>query len=206
MNKTAAIHGPAPFRLRSFWIALLVSSALLLSGLGDSASARRHPLIGGDGKIHACYRVKGKPRWNLRVVRSRKTRCRRGERKVAWAATAVPGPAGTGGAQGMPGTGGSQSALTTKLTEQVNSLSTRVDSLEATLQNVTNEDLTAAIDSLPLVESLCEQSEDLTKQVNLLGGAIGDLGLSAPLEAIGVLEIPELPEPLEQQPLSCTIS
>ncbi len=49
--------------------------------------------------------------------------------------------------------------MTTKLTEQVNSLSTRVDGLEATLAGVTNADLLAVVDSLPAIDSLCEQSE-----------------------------------------------
>ncbi len=206
MNETAAFHGPGIFRSRSFWIALLASLALLFAGFCESASAKRHPLVGGDGKIHACYRVKGKPKGNLRVVRGYKVRCRRGERKVAWAVAAVAGPAGAGGAQGVggsPGEPGTQSTATTKLTEQVDSLSARVDSLEATLAGVTNADLLAVVDSLPAIDSLCEQSEDLTEQVNLLQDVVGGIGLSPALEAIGLLEIPTLPTELE--PFSCPV-
>lgn len=177
----------------------------VLALLVSAPAASTHKLVGRDGKIHACYRVKGKPKGALRVVRSHKVRCRRGERKVAWAVATVSGPAGADGARGMQGAEGTQSdsALTTKLTEQVNALSTRIDSLEATLAGVTNADLLAAIDSLPAIDSLCEQSEDLTEQVNLLGDAVGGLGLSPALDAIGLLEIPALPEELE--PFSCPV-
>lgn len=208
MSEIAAFHKLDGFRSRSFWVALLASSALLFAGLCESAAAKRHPLVGGDGKIHACYRVKGKPKGNLRVVRSHKVRCRRGERKVAWAVATVPGPAGADGAQGTVGSqgaagdAGAQSAVTTKLTEQVDSLSTRIDGLEATLAGVTNADLLAAVDSLPAIDSLCEQSEGLTEQVNLLAGAVEGLGLNSALTILGgLIEIPPLPAALE--PFSC---
>ncbi|HEX5375889.1 MAG TPA: hypothetical protein VFW48_07000 [Solirubrobacterales bacterium] len=231
MNKTAAFHEPDIFRSRSFWIALFASLSLLFAGFCESAAAKRHPLVGGDGKIHACYRVKGKPRGALRVVRSHKVRCRRGERKVAWAAAAVSGASGAQGAQGGSGQTGTQVSADTSLLEQVGLLTSRVDKLEGTLggisksdltgmmdtldgvtnadlagaletvEGLTNEDLTDAVDSLPAIESLCEQSEDLTEQVNLLQDVVGGLGLSPGLDALGLLEIPTLPEPLE--PFSC---
>ena len=72
----------------------------------------------------------------------------------------------------------------------------------ATLQGLTNEDLTDAVDSLPAIDSLCEQSEDLTEQVNLLQDAVGGLGLEGVLG--GFLKIPELPNELE--PFSCPTS
>jgi len=182
-------------------LAFLLIAALALLAFAPAAST--HKIVGRDGKIHACYMVKGKPRGALRVVRSRKVRCRRGERKVAWAVAAVSGATGAGGVQGTQGAEGPSGdmALTAKLTEQVDSLSARVGSLEATLAGVTNADLLAAVDSLPAIDALCEQSEDLTEQVNLLQDAVGGLGLSPGLEALGVLEIPALPEPLE--PFSC---
>jgi len=183
--------------MRFLTLSLIAALALLLF----APAASPHKIVGRDGKIHACYRVKGKPKGALRVVRSRKVRCRRGERKVAWAVAAVSGPAGAGGAQGGQGAEGSQgdTALSAKLTEQINSLSTRIDGLESTLAGVTNADLLAAIDSLPAIDSLCEQSEDLTEQVNLLGDAVGGLELEGVLG--GLLKIPALPEPLE--PFSC---
>jgi len=202
MNKTAAFHESDTFRSRSLWIALLASLALLFAGFCESASAKRHPLVGGDGQIHACYRVKGKPKGALRVVRSSRARCRRGERKVSWAAAAVagaPGSEGTRGTAGADGAVGAQASVSTKLTEQVDSLSTRIDGLESTLAGVTNADLLAAIDSLPAIDALCEQSEDLTEQVNLLQDVIGGLGLEGVLG--GLLKIPTLPTELE--PFSC---
>jgi len=180
---------------------LTLSLIAALSSLLFAPAASPHKIVGRDGKIHACYRVKGKPKGALRVVRSRKARCRRGERKVAWAVATATGPAGADGARGAAGEGGTQSALTEKLTEQVDSLSARIDSLESTLAGVTNADLLAAVDSLPAIDSLCQQSEDLTEQMNLLQGVVGGLGLSPGLDALGVLEIPALPKPLE--PFSC---
>jgi hypothetical protein len=117
--------------MRFLTLSLIAALALLLF----APAASPHKIVGRDGKIHACYRVKGKPRGVLRVVRSHKVRCRRGERKVAWAVAAVSGPAGADGAQGAGGFQG-DTALATKLTEQVNSLSTRIDGLESTLAGV----------------------------------------------------------------------
>ena len=202
MNKTAAFHGPDISRSRLVWTALL-ASALLLAGFCEQASAKRHPLVGGDGKIHACYRVKGKPRGALRAVRSSRARCRRGERKVAWAVAAVGGPTGVGGGQGATGGAGAQGAVSLALAEQVDLLSERVKSLEATLTGVTNADLLAVVDSLPTINSLCKQNEELAEQVNLLQGVIGGLGLEPALELIGLLEIPELPTELELDEFGC---
>ncbi len=207
MNETAAFHGPGILQSRSFWIALFVSLPLLFAGFCESASAKPHPLVGGDGKIHACYRVKGKPKGNLRVVRSHKARCRRGERKVAWAVAAVsgaPGSEGTPGTAGTDGAVGTQASVSTTLTEQVDSLTSRVDSLEATLAGITNADLLAVVDSLPTIDSLCEQSEALAEQVNLLQDVIGGLGLEPALELIGLLEIPPLPNELELGEFGCS--
>jgi len=62
---------------------------------------------------------------------------------------------------------------------------------------VTNSDLRALVKSLPAIESICEQSEALTEQVNLVAGVVKGLGLNGVLTTLGgLLEIPELPEPL----------
>jgi hypothetical protein len=206
MSETAAFQGPGIFRSRSFWIALFISLPLLFAGFCESASAKRHPLVGADGKIHACYRVKGKPKGALRAVRSRKVRCRRGERKVAWAVAAVAGPAGADGARGTVGSqgdSGTQSTLVSKLTEQIDSLSSRVGTLESTLEGVTNTELDAVIDSLPAIESLCKQSEDLTEQVNLVADVVEGLDLNNALTILGgLIEIPPLPTELKS--FSCS--
>lgn len=213
-------------------IVSLVGAAILLFALVGTAGAASP--VGKDGKIHACYRVKGKPKGSLRIVPAKQKRCKRGERKVAWNAssmTGVPGVNGTvgttgssqAGANGANGTDGSTEA---GLKTQVASLNVKIDSLEKTLEGVTNgdlvgslqtlegldnedllgavdavegltnDDLTEAVQSAPLVGALCDQNEALTEQIDLIAGVVGGLGLSPALEALGLLEIPELPDPL----------
>ena len=165
--------------------AVLVASVSLVAWVGEAAA---RPLVGKDGKIHACYKAKGKPRGALRVVKSRKARCRKGERKVAWTVAGASGQPGPKGAQGSPGTSAQQSSQSSTLTEQISLLAARVDSLEA---------------KLAVVEAVCEQALALAKQVNLLQGVIGGLGLEPALELIGLLEIPALPEALKLEDFGC---
>lgn len=185
-------------------VALLVACAPALA---------KNRLVGEDGKIHACYRVKGQPKGALRVVRGMRPHCRRGERQVAWTVAGAVGPTGSAGAQGADGpTGqtGTQVTVDAGLLEEVKLLSGRVEELEstlngvtnsdltgmlATLQGLTNEDLVAAVNALPVVEAVCEQSETLTEQVNLLQEVLSGLKLEGVLG--GILKIPSLPEELE---------
>ncbi|HEU4393217.1 MAG TPA: hypothetical protein VFR04_06225 [Solirubrobacterales bacterium] len=153
-------------------------AATLLLALAGSADAR--PLIGKDGKIHACYRVKGKPRGELRVVKSAKAHCRRGERRTAWFASGAVGPAGAPGASGAAGhTGadgqGAAIASTTVLEEKVLALTERVKALEGVLQGVTNSQLLAAIAAAPVVETLCGEVTALVAQTNDLRDSVGSL-------------------------------
>lgn len=116
----------------------LLSLALVLLGLTSltllpTATASAAPLVGKDGKIHACYKWKGKKKGTLRVVRSRKVRCPRKWKKVSWhargmsAPLSVPGPAGPPGPQGVPGPVANVEALEAKVDE----LMARIESLEA---------------------------------------------------------------------------
>lgn len=217
MNPTARISTHLAPRLHPAVGAAVLAAAVLSLGPAGSASVR--PAIGKDGKIRACYKVKGKPRGALRVVKGRKVRCKRGERKVAWTARGAVAQ----GAAGQPGAAGTYSS---DLASQVESLAARVaalegqvTSLEATLAGVTNadltgalntvegltnEDLTSAVNALPTVESLCTQTSTLTAQVNQLAQVIEGLGLNGVLEALGgVLEIPALPPELE--PFACSV-
>lgn len=199
-------------------LASLAVAAVLLSALVAGAVAAPP---GKDGKVHACYRVKGKPKGVLRVVRSPKARCRRGERKLTWTLAGAPGPAGApGGAgsgqQGQAGASGSVSS--SSLEEKVSALTTRVQNLESVLQGVTNQSLTGAIaavdgltnselteavNAVPIVATLCDQATALTAQTGLLGDAIEGLSLNALLTGLGgVLQIPTLPAALPA--FSCT--
>src|SRR6188768_2072389 len=102
MGKNAAFHGFANYRRVPIWLASLAAGAMLLAYFIGNAAAQGP--VGKDGQIHACYRVKGKPKGELRVVPSAKTHCRRGERKTTWSVTSSSSTAGGGqGAQGQSG-------------------------------------------------------------------------------------------------------
>lgn len=137
----------------------MLATAMLFAALTASASAM--PLIGKDGKIHACYRVKGTPKGGLRVVPSAKTRCKRGERKVSWvtagassqSAVGQPGSSGTSGSSGVSGAAGSQGAAgapgsTAALSTQIGSLSLKLEALEDTLKGINNGELTGVLNKL----------------------------------------------------------
>lgn len=184
------------------------------------------PALGKDGRIHACYRVKGKAKGAMRVTPPGKG-CKRGERKLAWSVAGPAGPQGDNGAQGGQGTqgsagsngsagsSGSSGAGNVALETKVASLTLQVETLEGILDGVTNDDLTETIDGLPLVKTglagltsdvtgltsdvgeLCTQATALTSQSNLLGTAIAGLSLNGALTVIGgLLNIPALPAAL----------
>jgi len=201
MNKNAAFHGFANYRRVPIWLASLAAAAMLLASLAGSAAAQRP--VGKDGQIHACYRVKGKPKGELRVVPSAQTRCRHGERKTSWSVASSSGSpaagAGSQGAQGQGGANGSASPDDAALKAQVGALTLKVQALEGILQGITNGDLTGvlstlngvtnpelqnAIGSVPLVEEVCSQTEELTGRSNSL------LGLLDTLDALNVLSLP----------------
>lgn len=152
--------------------ALAICSALLWS---STASAK--PPIGKDGKIHACYRVKGKPKGIVRVVKSPKARCRKGERKVAWVAAGAIGSAGAPGSQGSAGQPGSTASISV-LEQKVAGLTARLQSLEGILAGV------------------CTQTTALTTQVNALATALGGTVLGGVIPLGLALIVPALPSAL----------
>jgi len=153
-------------------IVLAIGFALLWSG---TASAK--PLIGKDGKIHACYRVKGKPKGMVRVVKSPKARCRKGERKVAWVAAGAIGSAAGPGSQGAAGPAGSTPSITA-LEAKVAGLTARLQGLEGILAGV------------------CTQTTAVTTQINSLATALGGTVLAGIIPLGLALVIPTLPEAL----------
>ena len=198
MEKTAAFHGFVASRYRLVGPVLLAMAAMLLICLGPTAA---QGAVGQDGQIHACYRVKGKPKGVLRVVQSAKTRCRRGERKAAWSAAGSSGIASQGakGAQGQSGANGSAGDEAAALKAQVGALTLKIEALEGILKGITNGDLTGllatlngvtnsqllgAIGAVPLVEEVCGQTEELTGRSNAL------LGLLDTLDVADLLSIP----------------
>jgi hypothetical protein len=164
---------------------LLLTLPILLGLLLFSAPASAASPVAKDGKIHACYKAKGKGKGTMRLVRNGKVRCPKKWKKVSWYAAGQPGPAGQPGAAGANGTTGPQgerglpgtagNVVVEDLEKQVKELLTRVQSLEAVLDGVTNAELLNAIGLAPVVGALCEQTEDLNGQTTALGTTLGSL-------------------------------
>lgn len=193
----------------------LVLLALCAFVLLTSTPASAASLVGKDGKIHACYKAKGKGKGTLRVVRSAKAKCPKKWKKVSWYASGPAGPqgasgspggngeTGTNGSNGLPGTNATATVvkgLENKVTELLN----KVASLETILNGIDNQQLKEAIASVADVKalettvgSLCSQSSALTSQINSVESALGGLSLNTVLTTLGgVLNIPTLPGPL----------
>lgn len=197
---------------------------MLLAAFAGSASAA--PPVGKDGTIHACYRVKGKPKGSLRVVPV-KARCKRGERKVVWNAAGSGGAAGTngqGGGSGQSGSNGTSSANEAFLKTQIASLTLKVESLEgaldgilpklqgtlATLSGVNNTDLLGAVNVAKVLtnEDPTEALNDLPVVKSLCTGAqtatkgVNDLGVG--VTGLTVLGLPGLSLGLGSLPSALT--
>jgi hypothetical protein len=188
-------------------LAVLVSSTLLL---GTSSAAAG--VVARDGKIHACYKAKGKGKGTLRVVRRAKAKCPKRWKKVAWSVAGTPGPQGEAGARGETGPAGAQgiqglpgrneNVVVNELEDKVTELLTKVQSLEAILKGVSNTQLKEAIAAVAKVEalettvgSLCTQTGALTTQANSLLGSME--GLNTILDTLLVaFTPPSLPAPL----------
>jgi hypothetical protein len=181
----AALQGKAPpIRLATIAAVTMLAVGLMLT----SATASAGPLV-KNGRIHACYKAKGKAKGTVRLVRSAKVRCPRGWKKVAWSASGqagAPGETGSGGENGStaePGQGGSKGdpgALTTgtkvaSLETKVTELLTKVKSLESILAGVNNQQLKEAIGAVPVVGALCGQTKSLNEQTTALLGSTGAL-------------------------------
>jgi hypothetical protein len=165
----------------------LLALALLLAWSGEPASAK--PLLVKNGRIHACYKAKGKTKGTVRLVRSAKVRCPRGWKKVAWSAggqagapgdPGFPGDNGSAGETGQGGTkgeGGAQgtAAKVSSLESQVTELLTKLKSLESVLAGLNNQQLKEAVAAVPVVSALCGQTKALNEQTTALVGSTGAL-------------------------------
>lgn len=186
---------------------LLILLALLACSMLTASSASAKSLVAKDGKIHACYKAKGKGKGTLRVVRNGKVRCPKKWKKVAWYASGQTGPAGPQGQpgaagapgangqpgeRGLPGTAGN--VAVEDLEKQVKELLTKVQGLETVLKGVTNADLKEAIAAVPVVDALCTQTDALTEQSNGLGTALG--GLSTVVDTLTAMGLPPVPAAL----------
>jgi hypothetical protein len=194
-------------------MALAVALCLLVAA---PASAAR--LVGKDGKVYACYKIRGKAKGNVRLV-TKKAKCRKGEKKVSWNAAGQHGSAGENGENGggQNGEAGGPGATgVAGLENRVTALTSKLTALEGVLKGITNTDLTGLLTKLQgisgtqlqdavksvanvnalttQVSALCTQGKALTKQTQGLGSAldaaevIGGLGFS--------LLVPNLPTAL----------
>jgi hypothetical protein len=189
------------------WTALAllgVLGALLIAAPASGAS-----LIAKDGKIHACYKAKGKGKGTLRVVRSAKVKCPKRWKKVAWNAAGPAGPQGEAGAPGgtgQPGSAGGTglpgtpaTATVQQLEDKVTELLTKVQSLESVLKGINNQQLKDAIAAVPVVDALCGQAKSLNEQSTALGTALG--GLTTVVDTLTVMGLPSVPTALP--PFEC---
>ncbi|HMC49033.1 MAG TPA: hypothetical protein VKH20_00145 [Solirubrobacterales bacterium] len=194
---------------------LMFLLALCAFVLFTASPASGASLVAKDGKIHACYKAKGKGKGTLRVVRSPKAKCPKKWKKVSWYASGPSGSqgeAGSPGGNGETGTNGSSGLNGTPATatvvkgleNKVTELLNKVTSLETILNGIDNQQLKEAIGTIADVKaleaavgSLCSQSSTLTSQLNSVESALGGLKLNAVLTTLGgLLEVPTLPGPL----------
>jgi hypothetical protein len=190
----------------------LASTALAVAvALSGPATAAAAP-VGSNGVINGCYKAKGKGKRKgaLRVVKPGKPcKRRKGEKPIAWLAQGTQGAAGAPGSPGAPGGAGISTdqilaliELVQQQADQIDQLTDRIADLEGILAGITNSDLDEVLDSLALLDTVCDQVSALTGQSNSLLSAIGDLGLNAFLINLGgALNIPTLPAALD--PFNC---
>lgn len=172
-------------RLGPWLVALLVGATLLLAGLAESTAAAR--VVGKDGTLYACYRVKGKPKGAVRLV-AKNAHCKGSERKVKWAMFGGPVVPGAPGAQGPVGQTGATGPAGDA--GQITALTERVEVLESTLAGTVAD-----------VNALCTQASGLTTQVNSLTTALGDTALDGIIPIGLELLVPGLPTTLP--PFTC---
>lgn len=144
------------------------------------------PSVVKNGRINACYKVKGKAKGTVRLVRGAKVRCPKGWKKVAWNVSGQAGAPGEQGAAGGPGSGGEAgskgdtgapgtAAKVASLESKVTELLGKVQSLESILAGVTNANLKEAIGTVPVVAALCGQAKKANEQSTALTEATGAL-------------------------------
>lgn len=198
-------------------LALLAAAALCAAVIAAQASAAG--LGGKNGRVYACYKAKGKRKGAVRLV-TKKGKCHKGEKKTSWSVAGPSGQGGENGQNGENGTGGEGGAGGEKgttavqgLEKQVQSLTSKLTSLESVLkginpgelagmlsklQGISPTQLQEAVASVTKVNALCSQTAELTNQSNALGKTIGGLKLInvlPPLE-IGLEKAVPIPNPL----------
>ncbi len=213
--------GNSSGRLRALVVVLLVAASICVVVVAQAGGAK---LVGKDGRVYACYKAKGKAKGAVRLV-PKKGHCRKGEKKISWGVAGPAGENGQGGENGSNGTAGEGGsggekggAGTQSLQKQVESLTSKLSSVEAILKGITNGDLTGilsklqgisptqlqeAVTSVGKVNELCSQTKALTSQSNALGSAIGGLQLLGNLPPLELKQSPTAPVPTPLSTFSC---
>jgi hypothetical protein len=206
--------GNSGSRIGTLALALLAAAAICAVVVVGEASAAG--LVGKDGRVYACYKAKGKTKGAVRLV-AKKGKCHKGEKKTSWS---VVGPSGQGGengqngengAGGEGGAGGEKGTTVQGLEKQVQSLTSKLTSLESVLKGINPGDLSGmlsklqgisptqlqeAVSSVTKVNALCSQTSELTNQSNALGKTIGGLGLLGNLPPLELTKAVPIPTPL----------
>lgn len=199
-------------RIGTLALALLAAAALCAVVIAGGASGA---LVGKNGRVYACYKAKGKHKGAVRLV-SKNGKCHKGEKKVSWSVTGPSGENGgngENGSNGEGGAGGEKGAPSMQgLEKQVQSLTSKLTSLESVLKGITNTELLGALGKLqgisgtglqeavakvPVVNQLCGQASLLTTQSNALGSALGGIELGGTIPLLLELIKPLPPKPLE---------
>lgn len=208
-------------RIVTLVLALLATAALCAAAVVGEASGAS--LVSKNGRVYACYKAKGKRKGAVRLV-AKNAKCRKGEKKVSWSVTGPSGQigengqngengaGGEGGTGGEKGTTGNGTTGTQSLEKQVQSLTSKLTSLESVLKGITNTELLGALGKLqgvsgtglqeavakvPVVNQLCGQASLLTTQSNALGTALGGIELGGTIPSLLKLIKPLPPTPLE---------
>jgi hypothetical protein len=229
MNKNAASPRSVNSRLGRIPLALIAVLATSLVALAGTAGAAAP--VGKDGQIHACYRVKGKPKGGLRVVPSARSRCKRGERKVVWSVAGSSGQGGTSGqtANGQTGSSGQQGSAGTNgssneaaLKTEVADLTFKLEALEGLLEGIGKGDLNGLLGKVGNLEGVLDgvsnseltktidavpvletACQQLTSQSNLLGTEFGSLVTTLGGTLLGAI-FGGIDVPPALDPLDCT--
>lgn len=198
-------------RIGTVALALLAATALCAAVIVGQAGGA---LVGKDGRVYACYKAKGKRKGAVRLV-AKKAKCHKGEKKVSWGVSGQSGENGQNGENGGNGEGGAggEKGATSLggLEKQVQSLTSKLSTLESVLKGINPGDLTGvisklqgisptqlqeAVSSVTKVNALCSQTSELTSQSNALGKTIGGLGLLNNLPPLELTKAVPIPNPL----------
>jgi hypothetical protein len=201
-------------------------SAFLLAGNAVAASPVKN------GKINACYKVRGKRKGSMRLLAG-KGHCKRGERKLSWSVAGTTGPQGATGVQGGEGSQGSTGpqgnpgakgesgsaggSTLASLETKVASLNVEVQALEDLLEGVSTGDLSGvvnklngitgtqlgdAVSSVPIVSSLVPK---VTSVEGLLSG-VGSGDLSSVVNKLNGISGSDLGEAVSSLPVVSTLA